>query len=90
VVPANSPTSRIQSTPAPTGARKPRSRPDKATIEIYFEAPKQGKPGAAFAFRGIVNTKDGWDYVRDTAAFAVNWRETYAHGEPTLAPDDCR
>lgn len=68
----------------------PKQGGDMATVEIYFEKPKQGRPGEAFAFRGIVNTKDGWDYVRDTAAFAADWRATYAPDESNPASDDCR
>lgn len=64
----------------------PKSGRDNATIEIYFDAPVRGRPGAPFAFRAVVHTKDGWDYMRETSAFAVNWRETYAAGAPAVAP----
>jgi len=56
----------------------PKQGGEPATIEIFFEAPRNGRPGKPFAFRAAVHTKDGWDYMRDTRAFQVNWRETYA------------
>jgi len=68
----------------------PKRGGESAKIEVFFEAPKQGRPGAPFAFRAIVKIKDGWDYMRDTSAFAANWRETYAPGDPAPAPyKDC-
>jgi len=68
----------------------PKRGGDSAKIEVFFEAPKQGRPGAPFAFRAIVKAKDGWDYMRDTSAFAANWREAYAPEEPPPAPyKDC-
>ena len=68
----------------------PKRRGDSAKIEVFFEAPKRGRPGAPFAFRTIVKNKDGWDYMRDTSAFAANWRETYAPEQPAPAPyKDC-
>ena len=51
-----------------------------ATIEVTFDRPKGGRPGKAFAFRATVTTKDGWDYMRETAAFEANWGETYIPG----------
>jgi hypothetical protein len=55
---------------------QPRSGKKASVIEIYFEAPKGGKPGAAFAFRAHGDTKDGFDYMRETRSFEIGWRET--------------
>ena len=57
----------------------PRQGAEQATVEIFFEAGDGGrlKP---FAFRATVHTKDGWDYMRDTHAFEVNWGEAYVPG----------
>jgi hypothetical protein len=57
-----------------------------AMIEIYFEAPKGGRPGKAFAFRALVHTKAGPDSMRETAAFEANWGET--HIPRYKAPED--
>ena len=68
----------------------PRRGRDNATVEIYFERGQRGVPGKPFAFRASVHTKDGWDYMRDTSAFATNWRETYAPDSPVPEPyKDC-
>jgi len=63
----------------------PKRRGKAATIEIYFEKPARGRPGAAFAFRSNVFTRDGWDYSRDTRGFEFNWRNTF---EPGFKPPD--
>jgi hypothetical protein len=68
---------------------KPKRGGEPATIEVYFEAPRRGRPGAAFAFRAVVHTKDGWDYMRETRAFEDNWRETYA-ADDALPDDPCK
>lgn len=57
----------------------PKQGKHAATVEVYFD-PKNGKLGKAFAFRGIVHTKDGPDYVRETSGFEFNWSETYVPG----------
>ena len=58
----------------------PKQGKEQATIEVYFDSPRNGRPGKPFAFRAVVRTKDGWDYMRDTEAFEVNWGETYVPG----------
>jgi hypothetical protein len=60
----------------------PKHGRDNATVEVYFETPKGGIPGEPFAFQAVVHTRDGWDYMRETSAFAANWRETYAPDQP--------
>jgi hypothetical protein len=62
-----------------------------ATIEIYFEEPKNGKLGEPFAFRSSVDTKQGWDYSRETWAFEINWKETHVPGyKAPENPSECR
>jgi len=53
--------------------KAPRSRDDTATIEIYFEPAAGGKPGRPFAFRGVMQSADGWDYTRWSADFEADW-----------------
>ena len=51
-----------------------------ATIEVFFEQPAHGRPGVPFAFRAIADTKDGPDTMRETFAFAVNWKQMHVPG----------
>ncbi len=67
-------------------AISPKKGGPPATVEIYFDEPKAGRPGNAFAFRASVRTKDGWDTMRETNAFETNWGETYVRGYQP--PDD--
>jgi hypothetical protein len=62
-----------------------------ATVEIYFEKPKDGRPGAPFAFRSYMRAKDGWDLSRETWAFANSWKRVHVPGykEPDN-PAECR
>ena len=64
-----------------------RGRP--ATVEVFFEKPGEGKPGAPFAFRAVADTKDGPDYMRETFAFEVNWKEMHVPGYRPPADQDC-
>jgi hypothetical protein len=67
----------------------PKREKHRATIEVYFEKPKGGKPGVPYAFRAIMVTKDGPDYMRETFAFEVNWREKYLPGYQPPADQTC-
>jgi hypothetical protein len=60
-----------------------------ATIEVFFEKPAHGKPGVPFAFRAGADTKDGPDYMRETYAFEVNWKEMRVPGFAPSANQDC-
>ena len=60
-----------------------------ATVEVFFEKPLKGKPGEPFAFRAIAETKDGPDYMRETYAFEVNWKEMHVRGYRPPANQDC-
>ena len=56
----------------------PKSRNDKPKIEIYLENPKNGQPGAAYAFRSFMMTRDGGgDYLRFRKDFEAEWRERF-------------
>ncbi len=60
-----------------------------ATIEVFFEKPARGKPGVPFAFRAIADTKAGPDYMRETYAFEVNWKEMHVPGFRPPDNQDC-
>ena len=63
----------------------PKNGHKRATIEIYFEEPVDGKPGAPYAFRAETDLRDGdSDYSRDTIAFEYNWRQAH---EPSFDDD---
>ncbi len=57
----------------------PKARDDQPMIEIYLEKPVHGRPGAAYAFRGLMMTRDdGGDYERFRLDFQAEWRERFA------------
>jgi hypothetical protein len=65
------------------------NRRDTPEIEIYLETPKHGRPGAAYAFRGMLATPDGDpDYIRARRDFEAGWRERFAHAPPPACQDD--
>ncbi len=65
----------------------PKGRNDKPTIEIYLESPKNGQPGAAYAFRSFMMTRDGdGDYLRFRKDFEAEWRERF---QPETTPPAC-
>lgn len=53
--------------------KKPASRDDTPMIDVFFEAPKDGKPGPAYAFRGVMQTGDGADMTRRRKEFEFGW-----------------
>ena len=56
----------------------PRIVSDSPLIEIYFEKPVQGRPGAAYAFRSLMTTRDdGPDYGRFRKDFEALWDERF-------------
>lgn len=65
---------------------RPLDATDEATIEIYFEDPKSGHPGKAYAFRGVMRGADGWEYVRWSSEFEALWRSRF----PSEADRACR
>ncbi len=57
---------------------QPKKGHKRATIEIYFEEPVNGKPGVPYAFRAETDLRDGdSDYSRDTVSFEYNWRQAH-------------
>jgi hypothetical protein len=56
---------------------RPLNRNDTPIVEIFLDRPRNGKPGPAYAFRGIVVDKDGPDMVRRRTEFAAGWRERF-------------
>jgi hypothetical protein len=57
---------------------KPKNRKDQPVVEIYFEKPDQGRPGKAYAFRGVMETRDdGPDYIRFRRDFEAVWEERF-------------
>jgi hypothetical protein len=59
----------------------PKDRDDSPLIEIYFEKPVQGRPGAAYAFRSLMTTRDdGPDYGRFRKDFEALWDERFPPG----------
>ena len=56
----------------------PRNRDDAPMIEIFFEKPVHGRPGAAYAFRGVMMTRDdGLDFSRFRKDFEAEWRNRF-------------
>jgi hypothetical protein len=55
----------------------PKDRHDIPMIEIYLEKPNRGRPGAAYAFRAAMITRDGPDYLRFRQDFEAEWRDRF-------------
>jgi hypothetical protein len=64
----------------------PKDRDDTATVEVYFEKPVKGRPGPAYAFRGVMVTADGPDYTRFRKDFEAEWIQRF--GAPASACQD--
>jgi hypothetical protein len=59
----------------------PKDRSDRPLVEIYLEKPNQGQPGAAYAFRSLMVTRDdGPDYGRFRKDFEALWDERFPPG----------
>ena len=59
----------------------PKDRDDSPLIEIYLEKPAHGRPGAAYAFRSLMVTRDdGPDYGRFRKDFEALWDERFPPG----------
>jgi hypothetical protein len=68
----------------------PKGHPkEPAVIEIYFEKPAAGKPGKAYAFRGVNYDVDGLDYKRDWPSFEYGYRQKYEKGFEMPEVQDC-
>lgn len=57
--------------------KNPTARDDTAMIEVFFEQPDHGHPGPAYAFRGMMLTKEGPDTFRRRKEFAAAWRTRF-------------
>ena len=67
----------------------PRNRNDVPMAEIYLEKPAHGRPGAAYAFRGLMLTRDGGpDFIRFRREFEADWRERFPPDPATVACSD--
>ena len=67
---------------------RPKDKNDTPIIEIYFEKPVQGRPGVAYAFRGVMETRDdGPDYIRFRKDFEAEWDERFP---PDPATQRCK
>src|SRR5215470_19463500 len=56
----------------------PRGKGDAPLIEIYFEKPDHGRPGAAYAFRGTMMSRDGGpEYIRFRKDFEAMWNDRF-------------
>ena len=59
----------------------PKDRGDRPLVEIYLEKPSHGRPGAAYAFRSLMMTRDdGDDYGRFRKDFEALWDERFPPG----------
>lgn len=65
----------------------PKARDDKAVIEIFFDKPVHGRPGKAYAFRGMMLTPDGQDMTRFRKDFEAEWLSRFE--APEGAVIDC-
>ena len=64
----------------------PKAKGDRPMIEIYLEEPAHGRPGAAYAFRSEMMTRDdGGDLERSRKDFEREWDERYPPS-PTVCP----
>jgi len=65
----------------------PRNKADQPMIEVFFEKPVAGKPGAAYAFRGVMQAADGEDVSRFRDGFEADWTSRFP--APAGAIVDC-
>jgi hypothetical protein len=68
---------------------QPKRRDDNPMVEIYFEKPDHGRPGAAYAFRSVMMTRDGGpDYSRFRKDFEAEWHERFPRDPGAVACED--
>ena len=56
---------------------RPLAKDDAPMVEIYFDQPRRGRPGRAFAFRGAIKTREGWDITRYRRDFEAEWVDRF-------------
>lgn len=67
----------------------PKAKNDRPFIEIYLEKPVHGRPGAAYAFRSAMMTRDdGPDLERSRKDFESEWDERYPPSNGTTRCQD--
>jgi hypothetical protein len=52
---------------------QPQDAKDAPMVEIFFEDPVRGRPGKAYAFRGLMQAADGQDMSRFRNDFEYDW-----------------
>jgi hypothetical protein len=67
--------------------KAPKSPDDQPMIELFFEAPENGKPGRPYAFRGVMLADDGQDMTRRRKEFEFDWFSRFP--APSDAMVDC-
>jgi len=67
--------------------KHPKNRHDQPAIEVFFDKPVHGRPGAAYAFRGAMLAGDGQDMARFRKDFEADWTSRFA--APPGAIVDC-
>lgn len=67
--------------------KRPLSPTDRPMVEVFFEQPKAGRPGPAYAFRGAMRAVDGDDTMRFRKDFEGAWVTRF--GAPDGAVVDC-
>lgn len=60
-----------------------------AAIEVFFEKPRAGRPGKAFAFRSLTRLKNDANYGRSPGEFASDWGATHVKGYKAPESDSC-
>ena len=56
---------------------RPKGAADRPMVEVFFEAPKAGRPGPAYAFRGLMRAADGLDMSRFRRDFEYDWTSRF-------------
>ncbi len=55
----------------------PQSAKDRPMVEVFFESPVKGRPGKAYAFRGLMQAADGLDMSRFRKDFEYDWTSRF-------------
>jgi hypothetical protein len=56
----------------------PLGHDDRPLIEVFFEAPKEGRPGQPYAFRGAMHAVDGDGVSRFRSDFEAAWTSRFS------------
>jgi hypothetical protein len=65
----------------------PKGRDDQPMIEVFFEDPVRGRPGKAYAFRGVMQAPDGVDISRFRNEFEYDWTSRFPASKAAVV--DC-